>query len=463
MTTTKEAVEALHTRIKNLAENSTPDQLAYLAKSLELIVDKKAISNIVQMTTIKDIVDTLHKRLKDLAANSTPDQLAYLAKALESIVDKSAISDIVQVTDGKLVELLNSAKSHLDNLNTNKTTALAAISESEKQSLKKIDEKGVASLSLLDTRKDTNIAAINSVGKDQMDSLKGLVSDFHTVNDVPNGSSIMREVRNRNMIEPGSLPFLFGVLGRKNNYFGHGTFTTELGKWSDDVTKTDYMLQLLAGAHAYDTSYVSFYRPRQLCFIEGKKGTFIYGELYPRFIYNKFENRINITEYPYAALGVVFVKNTSDADISKTLNIVGSAMWYTDKDNYGGAGLFVGTPDKINIGKSEISRITWTSIYQHASNNTEFIASGNIMIPAGKTIAILLYTSSNYFHGESIGNAPEFFPEDYKYSTIYGQFIQWGMYNFRSSFLTTGLEIDVERTLKAWQCPGLTHTYELWK
>ncbi|KAB2978023.1 MULTISPECIES: hypothetical protein [unclassified Wolbachia] len=455
--------EAIYQRIKDLAVNSTPDQLAYLAKSLELIADKKVISNVVQMTKVKEIIDALQKRLKDLAANSTPDQLAYLAKALESIVDKSAVSEIVQMTDGKLKELLDSAKKHLTDLDNKKASSLAVISESEKQLLKRIDEKGTTNLSLLDTRKNANIAAINSVGNDHKDGLKGLVNNFRTVNDVPSGSSIMKEVRNRHMIEPGALPFLFGVLSRKNNYFGHGTFTTELGQWSSDVTKTDYMLQLLAGTHTYDTSYVSFYRPRQLSFLEGSKGTFIYGESYPRFMYDGFSEQFNMLKYPYAALGVIFVKNTSNVDISKTLNFVGSAMWYKDEVNYGGAGLFIGTPDKTNTRKSEISRITWTRIYQHEISGPEFIASGNIIIPAGKTVTVLLYTSSNLHSGnERVGETPEFFASEHMYSTIYGQFIQWGIYNFRSNFLTTGLEIDVERTLRAWQCPGLDATYKLW-
>ncbi|WP_253303118.1 hypothetical protein [Wolbachia endosymbiont of Phyllotreta cruciferae] len=456
--------EAIYQRIKDLAANSTPDQLAYLAKSLELIADKKAIADIVQMTEVKEIIDALQKRLKDLAANSTPDQLAYLAKALESIVDKSAVSEIVQMTDGKLKELLDSAKKHLTDLDNKKASSLAVISESEKQLLKRIDEKGTTNLSLLDTRKNANIAAINSVGNDHKDGLKGLVNNFRTVNDVPSGSSIMKEVRNRHMIEPGALPFLFGVLSRKNNYFGHGTFTTELGQWSSDVTKTDYMLQLLAGTHTYDTSYVSFYRPRQLSFLEGSKGTFIYGESYPRFMYDGFSEQFNMLKYPYAALGVIFVKNTSNVDISKTLNFVGSAMWYKDEVNYGGAGLFIGTPDKTNTRKSEISRITWTRIYQHEINSPEFIASGNILIPAGKTVTVLLYTSSNlHSEGERVGETPEFFASEHTYSTIYGQFIQWGIYNFRSNFLTTGLEIDVERTLRAWQCPGLSNTHEIWR
>lgn len=57
----KEAIEALHQRIKDLAVSSTPDQLAYLAKSLELIADKKAISDIAQMTKVKEIIDALQK------------------------------------------------------------------------------------------------------------------------------------------------------------------------------------------------------------------------------------------------------------------------------------------------------------------------------------------------------------------------------------------------------------------
>ncbi|ADW80166.1 MULTISPECIES: hypothetical protein [Wolbachia] len=455
--------EAIYQRIKDLAATSTPDQLAYLAKSLELIADKKAIANVVQMTEVKGIIDTLQKRLKDLAVNSTPDQLAYLAKALESIVDKSAVSEIVQMTDRKLKELLDSARKHLTDLDNKKASSLAVISESEKQLLKRIDEKGTTNLSLLDTRKNANIAAINSVGNDHKDGLKGLVNNFRTVNDVPSGSSIMKEVRNRHMIEPGALPFLFGVLSRKNNYFGHGTFTTELGQWSSDITKTDYMLQLLAGTHTYDTSYVSFYRPRQLCFLEGSKGTFIYGESYPRFMYDGFSEQFNMLKYPYAALGVIFVKNTSNVDISKTINFVGSAMWYKDEVNYGGAGLFIGTPDRTNTRKSEISRITWTRIYQHEISSSEFIGLGNIIIPAGKTVTVLLYTSSNlHSEGERVGETPEFFASEHAYSTIYGQFIQWGIYNFRSNFLTTGLEVDVERTLRAWQCPGLDATYKLW-
>ena len=503
MSVTKETIDALHQRIKDLAANSTPDQLAYLAKSLEAIIDKKAISNVVQMTEVKEIIDALQKRLKDLAANSTPDQLAYLAKALESIVDKSAVSEIVQMTDEKLKELLNSTRSHLDEINSNKENSISTITEAKIESVNEINTLKTNTLdtlkassdsyvSLLDTRKNVNIAAINSVSNTHKDGLKGLIENFRDVNDVPDGSSITKEIetrdnqlkaslineiktrdeqlktsltndvktrdeqlktslrneiRRRNMGEPGSLPFLFGVLSRKNNYFGHRTFTTELGQWSSDTTKTDYMLQLLAGSHTYDTSYVSFYRPRQLCFIEGNKGTFIYGELYTNSFSSSHDS---IYYYPYAALGVMFVKNTTNVNISKTINFVGSAI--------GEAGLFIGIPDNTNTSKSRISRIIWKNIYQYTGYSEKFAASGYVEIPAGKTVAILLYTSSYLCSRGKVNEG--IFDGD---AHIYSQFIQWGIYNIRNNFLTTGLEIDVERTLGAWQCKGLPNTYEIWR
>lgn len=490
MTIANEAIDALHHRIKDLAANSTPDQLAYLAKSLESMIGKKAISDIVQMTKVKEIIDALQRRLKDLAANSTPDQLAYLAKALESIVDKSAVSEIVQMTDGKLKELLDSAKKHLSDINSNKTNSISAITAVKTNSVNEINKLRDNSLntlkassdshiSLLDTRKNANIAAINSISNSHKDGLKGLVEDFRAVNNVPSGSSIIgeietrtkniyneiktrddqlralltNEIRKRNMVEPGSLPFLFGVLGRKNNYFGHGTFTTELGKWSSDITKTDCMLQLLAGSHTYDTDYVSFYRPRQLYFIEGNKGTFIYGELCTKSFSGSYDE---IYYYPYAALGVVFVKNTTNVNINKTIEFVGSSYSSTE---YGGAGLFVGTPDNTNSNKSSISKIVWKNVYQYTSSDSKLAGSGNVEIPAGKTVAILLYTSSYLCSRTQVSQG--MLASNYVYN--YGQFIQWGIYNIRSNFLTTGLEVDVERTLKAWQCPGLSSTHKIWQ
>ncbi|APR98634.1 hypothetical protein [Wolbachia endosymbiont of Folsomia candida] len=388
------------------------------------------------MTIAKEVVYALHQRIKDLSVEATPDKIAYLAKALESIAGQSTVFDIVQMTDVKLKELLDSATSYLAKLDTSKTSALGAISESEKQSLKKIDEKGVSNLSLLDTRKDANIAAINSAS-----DLGNIKNTLKAINDLPKGSSIMKEIQPRAVIQSGSLPFLFGILSRHNDYsWGHGHFTSELGQWYNDIAKTNNMFCLLTGAHTYDTSYVGFYKPPCIYNLQGSKGTFIYRESYLRRGYTT-----NMYQYPYALLGVIFVKNTTSSDITRAINFVATSYW---SSGYEGAGLFVGTPNESNINKSKISSIAWTTIHGYSSSNSSYSKSENIKIPAGKTVAVLLYTS------------PYYNENTYSY---YVQFMQWGIYNFRSNFLTTGLEVDIERTLRASQCPGLQYTYQIWQ
>ncbi|WCR59652.1 MAG: hypothetical protein PG978_001100 [Wolbachia endosymbiont of Ctenocephalides felis wCfeF] len=171
--------------------------------------------------------------------------------------------------------------------------------------------------------------------------------------------------------------------------------------------------------------------------MQGKNGTFIYRELYSRYTVSS-----NEYSYPYALLGVIFVKNSTNSEITRTLNFVGTSYW---SSQYEGAGAFVGTPNNTN--KGQVSSISWQNIYNLGSSNSGFSSSGGVVIPSNKTVAILFYTSPYYYTSSN---------------NYYTQFMQWGVYNFRSNFLTTGLEIDVERTLKAWQCPGLDATHKIW-
>lgn len=403
------------------------------------------------MTIAKEAVYALHQRLKDLSINAPADQLAYLAKALESIAGHSTVYDIVNMSDEKLQELLDAATAHLASLNTAKTTSLSAIDSAKTTSIDAINTTKTTSLtalqtatttnlSLLDTRKDTNIAAIDSTGQTQLQALTGLVSNFASINDIPNGSSIMTEVAKRNMVEPGALPFLFGVLSRQNDYWGYGDLTTQLGVWYNNTTNADYMLQLLAGAHPQSTNYAGFYRPPQIYFLQGNNGMFIHKEMYVK--YTVSTNEYN---YPYAALGVIFVKNTTNADITRTFYCGGSSYW---SSGYEGLGVFVCTPNNTNANKSSITAVTWTNIYNYAASTSNIASSANVLIPAGKTVAILLYSSAYYYT---------------TYYNYYTQFMHWYIFNFRSAFLTTGLEVDVERTLKAWQCRGYQNSFDIWK
>ncbi len=403
------------------------------------------------MTIAKEVVQALHERLKKLSLDATAEQLAYLAKALESVAGQSTVYDVVNIAEEKLKALLDAANTHLASLNNNKKTSLTEIDKAKTTSVEAINALKTESITalqtattqhttLLDTRKEANITAINNTGKTQQQALTTAVSKFEKINDVPVASSIMTEIGKQSFIAKGALPFIFAVLSRANDHFGVGDLTNQLGAWHNDVANTDNMLQLLTGIHTYKTEYAGFYRPPQLYFLQGLHGNFIYKEMYLKHVVHT-----NEYTYPYAGLGVFFIKNTTMEDITRALSFGGSVHW---SSGYEGMGLFLAVPDDSNINRSSISKLTWSNLYNNTTSSPNIAGTVNITIPAGKTVAILLYTSAHY-QGTAANH--------------YTQFLHWYIHSFRSGFLTDGLVVDEERTLKAWQCPGLEKTFELWK
>jgi hypothetical protein len=143
--------------------------------------------------------------------------------------------------------------------------------------------------------------------------------------------------------------------------------------------------------------------------------------------------------YSHANLGVVFVKNTTNADITKTLSFGGSCGY---NSGYNGMALFVGAP---NV---ETASLTWTRPYFTATAAAYQSSTAFLTVPANTTVAVLLYSSGHYV---TTSNAH------------YTTFSTWYLVNMRSVFLTDGLEIDIPKTLKAWQCPGYGDPVQLWE
>jgi hypothetical protein len=152
-----------------------------------------------------------------------------------------------------------------------------------------------------------------------------------------------------------------------------------------------------------------------------------------------YEYSTNQYYYSHACLGVVFVKNTTDVDITKTLSFGGSCGY---NSGYNGMALFVGTPN------SDLTALTWTRPYSYTTASAYQSSTASITVPANTTIAILLYTSGYYVTSLNT------------HATI---FSHWYLYNMRSTFLKDGLEIDIPTTLKAWQCPGYSDPIQLWE
>ena len=377
------------------------------------------------MSVRDQTLNVIHQRLQALSNDASPEQLAYLAKSFETIAGYGKMIDIANLADEKLSEFLVATNAHIKNISDAKSTAEAEISSLTDTSIIKIA-----------STKSQILNSINALASKKSQELSVLMTDFKKVNDVPNDSSILGEIQKESLkhkfIQPNALPFLFGILSRSNDNYGVGNFTSELGKWS--TSSADSMLQLLAGCHDYTTEYAGFYKEPSLCFLQGSKGNFIQKEMFL-----KYAASTNMYQYPYAGIGVFFIKNSTDKSISTTLNFGGSSAW---SSGYECSGVFVGVPNIKN------ESIDWTNIYSYTSSSPNFSGLANITVPGNTTVAVLLYTSAWY---------------NTTVNSYYVQFLHWYVHQFRSATLAAGLEIDIEKTLKAWQGKGLSTTYSLWR
>jgi hypothetical protein len=397
------------------------------------------------MTTIsRETLDSIQIRLQELAETAQPEQLAYLAKALESVAGKTTAFDIAQLTDEKLQELVALTESSLEQLQAakevaenaledQKADAEAALETQKTTILSELEADILQHLSLLDTRKNEHLAAIAVAKEDLLETLATEMERFDEINDLPEGATLASELEKHSLIEPGALPFVFGILSRSEDYYGLGGLTTQLGNWTL-AENANNIMSLLCGCHNFDTTYSGFFKPPQLGFFQGTNGVFMHKHLNTVYGYST-----NQYYYSHACLGVVFVKNTTDADITKTLSFGGSCGY-----NSGGNGMavFVGTPDV------ETNLLTWTKSYSTTTAASATSSTASITVPANTTIAILLYTSGYYVT---------------TINTHYTIFSHWYLYNIRSTFLKDGLEIDIPKTLKAWQCPGYSYPAQLWE
>jgi hypothetical protein len=169
-----------------------------------------------------------------------------------------------------------------------------------------------------------------------------------------------------------------------------------------------------------------------LCFLQGAAGNFIQREFY-----SKYAGNVSQYAYPYTALGVFFIKNTTDHAITTTLNFGGSA--YAANSEF--SSLWIGTPD------SQSETVSWSMAYNCITSVGEFAGVASFTSPANTTVAVMLFTNAYYYTTTTY---------------TYAQFLHWYIHSFRFATLVEGLEIDVEKTLKAWQCKGFANTYQLW-
>jgi hypothetical protein len=376
------------------------------------------------MNASQRAIELLQQRLKNVGNSTDSKELEELANAVAAIAKLETTEDILSLSDAKLAELLAFANA--------KITEIDEFGAAKQDDLLDAKDDDLAEIA---ASKQGGLEAIASTSIGNQDELNTVVDDFATMNNVPGNSTILTTIRDTfdlyDFLQPGYLPFIFGILSRYNDYYGIGNFTDALGYWNNANANT--MLGLLAGCHSYTIEYAAFYLEPKLCFFQG-----LHGNFNKKKSYIKYSGSSSQYSYPYAALGCLFVKNTTAEAITSTLNFGGSSH----SASYAGASMFVGVPNHTN------QSITWTNVYSYTESSSGFSNSASITVPANTTVAVIFYTSSYVINSSTT----------YSY---YSQFINWRLDSVRSGFLVDGLEIDLEATLRAWQSPGFSTTYQL--
>lgn len=210
---------------------------------------------------------------------------------------------------------------------------------------------------------------------------------LHTLNDQAGGS--LAATTHRPAVSEDACPFVLAVLSRKNDYYGLGSIGSDTpgtrpfgasdnvvidNSASGLVASAPDLYKLVTGQHANSTSLTGFYIPPHVEFLQGTKGSFSLQQLYTRYAANESVHR-----YPYAAVGIFYLTNTTDTDQRLPLTLEGSA----DSTAYG-AGVFVRSSPTS----------AWAPLYTLKQAHPNFGITIDIPISAGHMVELMVITTA---------------------------------------------------------------------
>jgi hypothetical protein len=233
-------------------------------------------------------------------------------------------------------------------------------------------------------------------------------------------------------------PFLYCRMRRYGRGGSYGAYsrTSEQGHLYNNTTNAAKLFKNFIGGQ--DSDYDNYSIPPMIQFV-GPDARWLKSDGW-------LEYAGSTNQYSYGTYEMVlmFLKNTGTTDLTRTFYRYLSCSTQNASYNYSSA--YVGTPDALNANSGDITSITWVAVHNYATNTSGTSASFSITIPAGKTVALLFYST------------PRYYTSTY---THYSFFSTIGIYSL-SSFLVNELIVDHERTQKALQLKT-QNIYEIWR
>jgi hypothetical protein len=415
--------------------------------------------------SVLETVQTLIDRLKSVDNSTNAAEFEELAAGVDFLNEADTYENAVAFADFKkneISQLAGEAKNTSANFTASCLAELQAAKENSLAAIPNVD--GILSPMVAEKSKIIN----------------DIVDNFAAPDGFPDNSTICTEISDDNkwksFLETGSIPIIFGILSRYNDYnYGSGVLADAIAAPGSGSFNPNQILQMLIGAHNYTTEYAGFYKYPRLCFLQGTVGNFVYRELYTTPALTTYQYN-----YGRMAVGCMFVKNTTDENITRNINAGGSFFCNVATDVFfrsdtrrnefygnvydsstGGLAVSVGYPLNDNLSWSGLTqginysvevyyqdqRGAVTQLYPSLPSLNPWSGSLAVTVPAHVTVVIILCTTA-WFWGSAEG--------------CYFQFLHWYLFNVRSLFLGNGLEIDLEMTRKAIQCSGLNNTINLW-
>jgi hypothetical protein len=142
------------------------------------------------------------------------------------------------------------------------------------------------------------------------------------------------------------------------------------------IANAPNLYKLMTGEHDNSTTLMGFNIPPHLEFLSGASGNFNFQKLYSSYPASE-----SVYKYPYAAVGILYLTNSTNEPVTEMLPFEGSA----DNSTYGAA---------VLTAPLSVNPLVWTPIYQLLLDHPNFGIELEVTVPANETAVLMMITTA---------------------------------------------------------------------
>ena len=374
-----------------------PFPLSTLTKIAQLVHSEDASQAVAEKVGMKkDAFTTLleagvvgMESVEELAASCTEQlQETYNHLTSETVLDWLNAVDATDALDTPEKRLL-SGEDGAAKIQDQAEQATQRLADSATLSDQPLLKRPSSLLSDLQAREEADYATAEATLSEAAD-LSHEQAQLDTLREIQTtaGGSLSACTQQPFSVAADALPILFAVHSRQNDAYGVGGMGTSTSSSTDmsssrvlnDTTaggllkNASNLYRLVTGEFANTTTLTSFYQEPHMAFLQGQHHVFGYQGLITRY-----RSSENVTNYPYAAVAVLELKNTNDQESTAKLSVEGSA----DSSLYG-AGIVMRDSEST----------TWQALFSLTAPHPKFTVQVEIPLVARRRVSVMVVTTA---------------------------------------------------------------------